>query len=225
MADDRSFLDRWSRRKAEVKTAEEQIPSDPVSLQTSDLPNALPDEDRPDDAAEEAVDVDDLPDVDSLDKDSDYTAFMKEGVPEDLRKMALRKLWRSDPVLANVDGLNDYDEDFRAMTLVGEVIKTAYRPGSGYDEPEEVEEAGDEGSAEDAVSGEAAADGETEAADESGDQVKDEKSQDSEMREEDGDEPLRSARADNNLVPDSGKQTGPESLSAENQQKQPSRQN
>lgn len=225
MADDRSFLDRWSRRKAEVKTAEEQVPSDPGSLQTSDLPNALPDEDRPDDGAEEAVDIDELPDVDSLDKDSDYTAFMKEGVPEDLRKMALRKLWRSDPVLANVDGLNDYDEDFRAMTLVGEVIKTAYRPGSGYDDPEEVEEVVDEGIGENAVSGEDTADDETEAADEPGEQVMDEKSQDLEVREEAADEPLQSARADNKLVPDSGKQSGAETISAENRQKEPSRQN
>lgn len=224
MADDRSFLDRWSRRKAEVKTAEEQVPSDPGTLQTSDLPNALPDEAASDDGAEEVVDVDELPDVDSLDKDSDYTAFMKEGVPEDLRKMALRKLWRSDPVLANVDGLNDYDEDFRAMSLVGEVIKTAYRPGSGYDVPEETEEAGDEGGVEGAVSGEDAAADDSGVAGVPGEQVKDE-SRESEVREEAGDEPLLSARADNNLVPDSGKQSGAESLSAENRQKEPSRQN
>jgi hypothetical protein len=44
---------------------------------------------------------------------------MREGVPEALRNRALRKLWLSDPVLANLDGLNDYDEDFVAELKEG----------------------------------------------------------------------------------------------------------
>jgi hypothetical protein len=40
---------------------------------------------------------------------------MKQAVPEELRRLALRKLWRSDPVLANVDGLNDYDLDYTKL--------------------------------------------------------------------------------------------------------------
>src|SRR3546814_9494628 len=39
----------------------------------------------------------DLPPIESLDKDSDYTAFLRAGVAPELRKQALGKLWRSDP--------------------------------------------------------------------------------------------------------------------------------
>ncbi|MFQ5765526.1 MAG: DUF3306 domain-containing protein, partial [Rhodospirillales bacterium] len=60
-----------------------------------------------------------------LDKDSDFTPFMAENVPEFLRRQALRVLWRSDPVLANLDGLNDYDEDFSLATLVGKALAGA----------------------------------------------------------------------------------------------------
>jgi hypothetical protein len=74
-----------------------------------------------------------LPDLESLDYESDYSAFMAEGVSDQLRSRALRRLWRSNPVLANVDGLNDYDEDFTFVTSsVMEGLKSAYKAIGGY---------------------------------------------------------------------------------------------
>ncbi len=58
--------------------------------------------------------------------------FLRKGVSEEIRRKALRVLWRSDPVLANLDGLNDYDEDFRATGALARVARTAYRVGKGY---------------------------------------------------------------------------------------------
>ena len=50
-----------------------------------------------------------------------------------LRRLALRRLWRSDPVLANLDGLNDYDEDFAALHKTGaEAVAAAVRAGRRY---------------------------------------------------------------------------------------------
>ena len=63
-----------------------------------------------------AVESPSLPSVGSLGADSDYTVFMQEGVPEALRVQALRKLWRSHPVIAAGDDLTDYGDDHRAMT-------------------------------------------------------------------------------------------------------------
>ncbi len=71
-------------------------------------------------------------DIDALDYDSDYTRFLGEGVPEALRRRALRRLWRSNPILANVDGLNDYDDDFTDAALVVDVLKTVHKVGKGY---------------------------------------------------------------------------------------------
>jgi hypothetical protein len=57
---------------------------------------------------------------------------MRSGVPKRLRNMALRRVWRLDPVLANLDGLNDYDEDYTdAAMLVGAAVKTVYQVGKG----------------------------------------------------------------------------------------------
>ena len=57
-----------------------------------------------------------LPSPEMLDAGSDFSQFMRDDVPEMLKRAALRRLWASDPVLANLDGLNDYDEDF---TVIG----------------------------------------------------------------------------------------------------------
>ncbi len=76
-------------------------------------------------------DYDDF-DFDSLNYKSDYTRFMKAGVPEAVRRRALRMLWRSNPILANIDGLNDYDEDFTDAALAVKVLTSSYKPGLGY---------------------------------------------------------------------------------------------
>jgi len=79
----------------------------------------------------------DLPPVETLTAESDFTAFLHSNVPSVLKKAALRKLWKSDPVLANVDGLNDYDENFATMGL-GKAVKTAYQIGKGMIEDNQV---------------------------------------------------------------------------------------
>ncbi len=72
--------------------------------------------------------------------DSDFTVFMKRGVPETLKNAALRKLWRSNPDLAVLDGLNDYDTDFRPPDETAmDGFKSAWKVGRGYaDKAEEV---------------------------------------------------------------------------------------
>jgi hypothetical protein len=84
-------------------------------------------------------------DFDKLNYGSDYSRFMKAGVPEAIRRRALRKLWASNPLLANIDGLNDYDEDFSDAALATKIIGSNYKPGSGYlSEEERLASYGDE---------------------------------------------------------------------------------
>ena len=130
---DKNPLHRWSERKTKARQEE--------ALASEEQPVAVV---EGEDKQPAKVVVEELPDIDSLDADSDYTVFMGEGVPETLKKLALRKLWRSDPVLANVDGLVDYGEDFTVSDRVGDAVKTAYRVGKGFvDDEEEDEELGE----------------------------------------------------------------------------------
>ncbi len=146
------FLARWSRRKRSPRR-DRPAPDAEPERRDSDAVTAAPAEDAPPasvaepGAAEPGTAAEELPDVGSLDKTSDFSVFLKEGVPEAIRRKALRRLWRLDPVLANLDGLNDYDEDFSVAGLVVGQLKTLYKVGKGYldeDETPEDEAPGDE---------------------------------------------------------------------------------
>ena len=109
-----AFLSRWSRRKRVGGAA-------PVVDAPAEPTAATPAEGEGTEATPETADQTppDLPDIDSLDKDSDYSVFLKKGVPEELKTLALRKLWRSDPIFARIDGLDDYDDNYRAILAAG----------------------------------------------------------------------------------------------------------
>jgi hypothetical protein len=167
MSEDR-FLSRWSRRKAKARSGravaepERPAPVLPPTVTEASRPSAAPavapapDDPLPETAPEttpesssepteeeleaEAAELG-LPPLESLGEGSDFKAFMAKEVPARLRNRALRKLWISNPVLANLDGLVDYGEDFTDAATVVENMTTAYRVGRGYmrpgEEPEE----------------------------------------------------------------------------------------
>ncbi|HDZ75475.1 MAG TPA: DUF3306 domain-containing protein [Aurantimonas coralicida] len=125
------FLSRWSRRKREpdeIEPAVEIAPDDVAPVIEADTPDPEAEENR---IAAEAIDID------SLVQGDDFSLFLKRGVPELLRKQALRKLWRTNPVFANLDGLNDYDEDFR--NPAHNAYKSLWQVGRGFLSVEEQE--------------------------------------------------------------------------------------
>ena len=116
----------WSRRKAAVAAeavAEERAVEDAVIAEQHD-------------ALTEKTDVEileelGLPDPDVMVQGDDFKAFLSKTVPAHLRKRALRKLWRSNSVLACVDGLNDYDDDYLTGSYGQGPISTTYQVGKG----------------------------------------------------------------------------------------------
>ena len=133
MSDD-DFLSRWSRRKRAVadETAE---------VQATEAPEVVAEPEPETDQEEAALLAKlELPLPESLGPGDDFSVFMKAGVPGFLRKRALRVLWKSNPVLANLDGLNDYDDDFTSPELTQKVLATAYKIGRGIlSDPEDRE--------------------------------------------------------------------------------------
>lgn len=73
-----------------------------------------------------------LPDPDTMKAGDDFSAFMKEAVPDRIRRRALRVLWGSNPVLANLDELVDYGEDFTDAATVVANLQTAWKVGKGF---------------------------------------------------------------------------------------------
>ena len=118
--------DFWARRKAAV-LAEEEAEVSAVEAQELEAERTALEEKTDDEILAEL----DLPDPDTLKPGDDIRGFMGKAVPDRLRRRALRQLWKLNPVLANVDGLVDYGEDFRDSALVVENLQTAYQVGKG----------------------------------------------------------------------------------------------
>jgi hypothetical protein len=128
---DEGFLQRWSRRKAEARGADESATADPGAA-AEGRPARVAQTSRP--AADEPAPVapEDLPDIESLDASSDFSVFMRPGVPAHLRAQALRKLWRADPIFSKIDGLLEYGEDYTIQSWPKGMIQTAYQIGRGF---------------------------------------------------------------------------------------------
>ena len=118
--------DFWARRKAKVEaeTLAEQAAVEQLVLAEQ---NVVLEEKTDAELLEEL----DLPDPDTLVMGDDFSVFMSKTVPDRIRRRALRTLWRSNPVLANVDMLVDYGEDFTDAAMAVENIQTAYQVGKG----------------------------------------------------------------------------------------------
>lgn len=118
--------DFWSRRRAgvsaEAEAEEKRLQAEVLAQEQAELAEKSD--------AEILQDLN-LPDPDTLTTGDDFTVFMARAVPERIRRRALRTLWRSNPVLANVDSLVDYGEDFTDSATVVENLQTAYQIGKG----------------------------------------------------------------------------------------------
>jgi len=118
--------DFWSRRKAKVLEEQQAHAREEELRAATERDAAL--EEKSD---EEVLGELNLPDPDTLEPGDDFKAFMAQAVPDRIRRRALRRLWVSNPALANLDGLLDYGEDFTNSATVVENMQTAYQVGKG----------------------------------------------------------------------------------------------
>ncbi len=101
------FVRRWSRRK---RAAEQRSPgradSSPADKET-DTNSAAQSE-----AGPPAFDLATLPPIESITATSDIRAFLGPGVPEDLTRAALRRVWVIDPTIRDFIGIAENQWDF-----------------------------------------------------------------------------------------------------------------
>jgi len=81
-----------------------------------------------------------LPPLESLTGESDFTPFMSEGVPEIIKRKAMRILWRANPLFGFRDEMNDYDEDYNVVHKIIDSSFGSYQVGRGHLSEEELQE-------------------------------------------------------------------------------------
>ncbi|CAG1002235.1 hypothetical protein BURK1_02950 [Burkholderiales bacterium] len=104
---ERFSLKRWSNRKHAAARASAPGPAAAVPP----APEASPAAPAPAPASVSRDDAAQLPPVDSLTFDADFTPFMKPDVEPSLKRSALRKLF-ADPRFNVMDGLDVYIDDY-----------------------------------------------------------------------------------------------------------------
>ena len=122
MSEPENFIARWSRRKREA-AEEAEATKPPVAPGVPDQPTPAGDDQR--DAGDvsrlrsgasepppSALDWTKLPSIETITAESDIRAFLAPGVPPELTRAALRRVWAADPKIRDFVGLADYDWDF-----------------------------------------------------------------------------------------------------------------
>lgn len=120
-AEEGSFFRRWSSRKRRarrehVHDSPAETPAEASTVKENDAPAA----------PERVLTDEDMPSLESLNEDSDYSGFLSPGVSESLRKLALRKMFLSSKYNIT-DGLDDYAEDFTQFEPLGNIITSDMR--------------------------------------------------------------------------------------------------
>ena len=110
-----SALSRWSRRKTEARETQAQPPAADETALVANAPPVTEEDEKP------VLTDADMPDIDTLTEESDFSPFMSAGVSDELRNLALRKLFRA-PVFNIRDGLDEYDDDFTQFEKLGGII-------------------------------------------------------------------------------------------------------
>lgn len=102
------FLARWSRlkRAPEKEPAPELEPPKAASALEPPEPASCPIPGLPE------IDLASLPKIEDLTASSDFSIFLKPGIPGALRAAALRKMWSVDPAIRDFINCVDYQWDF-----------------------------------------------------------------------------------------------------------------
>ena len=104
------FISRWSQRKSEARESQAE-----PQAETREEPGEAVETEKP------VLTDADMPPLESLDQDSDFSGFLSAGVSEKLRKTALRKMFHGAKFNIT-DGMDDYAEDYSIWVPLGDVV-------------------------------------------------------------------------------------------------------
>lgn len=122
--DGEPFLNRWARRKSVARTGgDADTAADESPIEGQEITDAAAAGE--DSQAPELTD-ENMPTLDSIDENTDMSGFFSPKVTQAVKKAALRKFFHS-PAFNIVDGLDDYDEDFRNFAALGDIVTSDMR--------------------------------------------------------------------------------------------------
>lgn len=136
------FMSRWSKRKSNLKhdqgneknlKGKTELQESNVNEQKTIIKEEVDESQYSDLNDQELLEKFKLPNPEKIKKEKGLDLFFKDGVPDRLRQIALRRVWKLNPIIRFADAeINDYHEDFTDAATVIEGMQTAYQVGKGY---------------------------------------------------------------------------------------------
>jgi hypothetical protein len=136
------FMSRWSKRKSNLKhdqgneknlKGKTELQESNVNEQKTAIKEEVDESQYSDLNDQELLEKFKLPNPEKIKKEKGLDLFFKDGVPDRLRQIALRRVWKLNPIIRFADAeINDYHEDFTDAATVIEGMQTAYQVGKGY---------------------------------------------------------------------------------------------
>ena len=123
------FLSRWAQRKAGKQT-EVDVPEEVAQTEQVEATGETEEEAALSD--EELCARYELPDPQHCTDSEQLDGFFDGQVPDRLRQLAMRRLWRLNPLFRFADEMVEYGEDFTDAATVIPNMQTAYKVGKGY---------------------------------------------------------------------------------------------
>ena len=134
---DENFLARWSKRKLSGKTAETIDDSKEIENLSEDESPANYDEIADENIDDEITDEEllaeyELTHPEEINDPEKLDDFFSRPVPDRLKQLAMRRMWRINPLFRFADEMVEYGEDYTDAATVVPDLKTAYQVGKGY---------------------------------------------------------------------------------------------
>ena len=127
-----SLIDRFNRRRQKVAAEARRDKTDEEHLVSKDFDETdiADEEDALSDS--ELLKKYELPDPETVEDEAVLDQFFEGDMPERLKRLALRRVWRLNPLFRFADEMVEYGEDYTDGATVVEGMQTAYEVGKGY---------------------------------------------------------------------------------------------
>lgn len=127
-----SLIERFNRRREKVAAEARSDQTDDEHLVSRDLDDTdnADEEDALNDS--ELLKKYGLPNPETVEDEAALDQFFEGDMPERLKRLALRRVWRLNPLFRFADEMVEYGEDYTDAATVVEGMQTAYEVGKGY---------------------------------------------------------------------------------------------
>ena len=127
-----NFLKRWSNLKSKKLEDNDAALENEENNKEESLSENIEEDEESKMSNEDLFEKYEVADPDTINTQVDLREYIGKKIPDRIKQLALRRLWKIVPLYGEVSELVEYGEDFTDAATVFEGMQTAYVIGKGY---------------------------------------------------------------------------------------------